>query len=213
LVYVALWIPVTTFQLKLPIKLAQCSLTSLLCFYLLFVYIFDDLVLQHPCIYIYIHTHTIHHLDQPTDQATEPNQPCTRVSPACPCVGQLPRAHAFFPARSAPHASIEPTRPWSSRPTSWASSPRGSVIFSLSLSHSTISSVILLQRTHPFYFSELSHFCYIYSVILLFCYSDSVILWYCQAFCYTRLRSAISFSYNTQSFFVILSSILLQWTQ
>jgi hypothetical protein len=76
LVYVALWIPVTTFQLKLPIKLAQCSLTSLLCFYLLFVYIFDDLVLQHPCIYIYIYTHTLYitWTNQRTKQPSQTNR-------------------------------------------------------------------------------------------------------------------------------------------
>jgi hypothetical protein len=119
------------------------------------------------------HTHTRYMLfitlgpsprpvSQPIIESTDPRN---RTAPA-----------RLSSSRSAPHATTEPicsthltepTRPRSSRPT-----PRVPILtwlrhFSLSLSHSTISSPILLQWTQPFYFTELNHFSTMNLVILL----------------------------------------------
>jgi hypothetical protein len=85
------------------------------------------------------------------------------------------------------------------------------------LGHLTsLNSTILLQWTQPFYFTELSYFCYIaQSFYDFFASVNSVILWSCQPFCYTELShflysSQISHLSIVLSHFIILSAILLQ---
>jgi hypothetical protein len=43
----------------------------------------------------------------------------------------------------------------------------------------TVTQPFCCKRTQSFYFSELSHFCYICSVIFIICYNGYVILWSC----------------------------------
>jgi hypothetical protein len=121
---------------------------------------------------------------QSTKWSSQPNRSCTRrsrtslrpLSPTCP---------RFFPSRSAPGASTEPMRHWSSRPSP---SPRSSAIF-------RFCSVILLFRqpfcykqTKPFYLCEQVIFATFAQSFLWFFYIDSIILWSCQPFCYSGLN-------------------------
>jgi hypothetical protein len=116
------------------------------------------------------------------NRSSQPNRLRVHVSPARPHVDRLPRTRSFFSSRLTPPRARAYFSSWAARLCAlWPSqqgsdradqrrerpSPGGSVIFSLSLSHPTISWAILLQWTKPFYSSELSHFCYIFLVIFM----------------------------------------------
>jgi hypothetical protein len=85
-------------------------------------------------------------------------------------------------------------------------SPRDSVIFSLSLSHSTISSAILVHWTQPFCCNELDHFTLLNSVnFAIFLSYFMILLQYTQSFCDLVSHFAIP---NSAIFGIVFRSVI-----